>query len=72
MLSMDVIITALLIWETQRTVSLEVCEKSDEYCSSSTGNQFIGHYTFPTTPVKTFQCKSEEAVAEMEKEVCNI
>jgi hypothetical protein len=72
-LSLVVIISTLLGCETQQTVSLEVCTNSDEYCSSSTNNysEFIGHYTFPTAPIKTFECKSKEAIAEMKNGVCN-
>jgi hypothetical protein len=72
--SLDVIIITLCVWVTQLTVGLDVCTNSEEYCSASTNDysEFIGRYTFPTTPIKTFECKSEEAMAEMEKGVCDI
>ena len=72
MLSLDVIIIALLIWALQRTNGLEVCSQSGKHCSANTNDhsEFIGRYTFPTTPIKTFECKSEEAIAEMKKGVC--
>lgn len=71
MLSVDVMIIALLIWATQRTVGLEVCTKSKESCTATANDypNFIGRYTFPTTPIETFECRSEEAIAEMKRGV---
>ena len=74
MLSLDVITIVLLVWATQPTVGLDVCTKTkcdEECCGASTNDysEFVGRYTFPTTPIKTFECKSEEAIAEMEKGV---
>ena len=67
MLSSDAIITVtLVVWVTQRTVGLEVCSQS-EYCAVDTNDysEFIGRYTFPTTPIRKFDCKSEEAIVQM-------
>ena len=73
MLSLDVIIIAVLIWATQRTVGLEFCSQLGESCNTNTNDysEFIGRYTFPTTPIKNFECKSEEAMTEIKKGVCS-
>ena len=70
MLSSDAILIALVVWTTQRALGLEVCSQS-EYCAEEKNNraEFIGRYTFPTTPIKTFDCKSEKAIVEMKKGV---
>jgi predicted RNA methylase len=72
MLSLDVIIIALLIWATQRTVGFDVCSQSEESCRKNTKDysEFIGRYTFPTIPIETFECKSDEAITQIKKGVC--
>ena len=73
MLSLDVLIVLLLVWAAQRIVALDVCTKSIESCSVATNgySEFIGQYTFPTTPIQTLECKSEEAIEVMKKGVSN-
>ena len=49
-----------------------VCsQRSGKNCGANTNgySEFIGRYTFPTTPIETFECKSEEAIAEIKKGV---
>ncbi|XP_028402003.1 hypoxia-inducible factor 1-alpha inhibitor-like isoform X2 [Dendronephthya gigantea] len=71
MLSLDVMIFALLVWATQRIVAFDACKKSDETCSANHNDysDFVGRYTFPTTPIRAVECRSEEAIAEMTKGV---
>ena len=70
MLSSDAILIALVVWTTQRTFGLEVCSQSEDCAADENDRaEFIGRYTFPTTPIKTFDCKSEKAIVEMKKGV---
>ena len=73
MLSLDVIIFVLLVGTTQRIVGFEACKKAEETCSANHNDysDFIGRYTFPTTPIKTIECRSKEAIAEMKQGVSN-
>ena len=70
MLSLDMIILALLVWATQKIVGLDVCSQSQQDAFTSNNySEFIGRYTFPTTPIKSFECNSEDAIVEMKKGV---
>ena len=73
MLSLDAMIITFVVWATQRTFGLEVCSQSEDCAADKNDySEFIGRYTFPTTPIKTFDCKSEEAMAEMKKGVSKL
>ena len=74
MLSLDVMIFVCLVWATQRIVGFEACKKAEETCSANHDDYsgFIGRYTFPTTPIKTIECRSEEAIAEMKQGVSRL
>ena len=67
-------VIGMQIWVIQQTVSLEVGANSEEFCRASTSDysDFIGHYTFPTTPITTHECNSKDALEKMKTGVSDV